>query len=267
MSILDEIFASKRHEVAERQAREPLAALQARAAQAPMARDFAAALRAAPRAPALIAEIKRASPSRGLLVPNFDPCRLAELYTANGAAAISVLTDESYFMGSLEHLRAVAALPGRPPLLRKDFLCDPYQVYEARAAGADAVLLIVAGLAPSLLSELHALARSLGLTPLVEVHSASELDVALRCDPIMVGINNRDLRDFTVSLDTTLRLRPAVPPRVLVVAESGIHTAADVQSLAEVGVDAILVGESLVTAPDIAVQVRLLSGQAVTDAA
>jgi indole-3-glycerol phosphate synthase len=206
--------------------------------------------------PALIAEVKCASPSRGVMVADFDPLRMAQIYHQNGAAAISVLTDERYFHGSLEYLRQIAAQPGRPPLLRKDFLCDPYQVYEARAAGADALLLIAAHLDLAVLEDLHALSRSLGMAALVEVHSREELELALRCVPALVGINNRDLRDFTVRTSTTLALRPFIPAGVKVVSESGIHSPHDAALLAGAGVDAVLIGEALVTAPDVAAKVR-----------
>jgi indole-3-glycerol phosphate synthase len=265
MTILDEIFIHKRAEIELRKQARPLAEIQAEAAQAPPPLDFVAALRC-PRhdvstavSPALIAEVKRASPSRGLLAADFDPLRLARIYQENGAAAISVITDERYFKGHLETLRQIAALRPRLPLLRKDFICDPYQLYEARAAGADAALLIVAGLQPGLLRELHTLSSELGMAPLVEVHSLDELQVALACDPILVGINNRDLRDFSVSLDTTLRLRGEIPERICLVAESGIHTPEDVALLAAAGVDAVLVGEALVTASDIGAKVRSLT--------
>ena len=230
-----------------------------------------AALRQARSRPALIAEIKRGSPSRGLLVADFDPLRLAGLYAENGAAAISVLTDERYFGGSLDHLRAVAVAQGGraegPPLLRKDFICDPYQVYQARAAGADAILLIAASLAPILLAELLALAHDLGMAALVETHDEAELATALASHARLIGINNRNLHDFTISLETTLRLGRRVPAEVCLVAESGIFAAEDVARLAEIerggggrGVDAILVGEALVTAADVAAKVRALSG-------
>jgi indole-3-glycerol phosphate synthase len=216
----------------------------------------------------LIAELKRASPSRGLLAPNVDMRELARVYAANGAAAISVLTDEKFFMGSLDLLCELRAAPGGLPLLRKDFILSPAQVYETRAAGADAVLLIVTALdeapdsqAGCTLSELHALALELGLTPLVEVHSRAELERALRLPGLqLVGINNRDLTTFNVSLEITAELRPLVPPGVRVVSESGIFTAADVQRLAAVGVDAVLVGEALVTAENIPAKVRELAG-------
>lgn len=267
MNILQEIFAHKHQEVALRRLEKPLAELQVLVEQAPRGLDFIAALQSAKHKPALIAEVKRASPSRGLLMPDFDPLRLAGLYRQNGAAAISVLTDERYFQGSLDYLAQIASLfadlqPGIP-LLRKDFLFDPYQVYEARLAGADAVLLIAAMLSRQQLQELHSLSLELGMTPLVEVHTLDELEMILPYEPVLVGINNRDLHDFTVSLETTLRLRPHVPPGICVVAESGIHTAADVSRLGAIGVDAVLVGEALVTAPDVGAVVRALSGQVV----
>ena len=248
MNILDEIFAYKRQEVAERKQVISEEAVRYAAELAPPALDFVHALRSAPCAPALIAEVKCASPSKGLLAPSFDPLRLARTYAENGASAISVLTDEKYFQGSLDYLRQIREdLPGMP-LLRKDFLCDPYQVYEARAAGADAVLLIAAHLSHTDIVGLQSLAHSLGMAALVEAHSMDELQMALDCGAVLVGINNRDLRDFTVRLETTLDLRPHVPPEVCLVAESGIHNADDVRRLAQAGVNAILVGEALVTA-------------------
>lgn len=275
MSILAEIFAHKRAEVTHRQRLKPLPEMRAEAEAAAPPLDFYAALkRAAPRGipglrfpavPALIAEVKLASPSRGILLRGCDPVSLARLYQVNGAAAISVLTDERYFQGHLDHLCQIAGLSPRLPLLRKDFLYDPYQVYEARAAGADAVLLIAAALPAGLLTELHSLAQHLGMAALVEVHSLEELQSAMECRPRLVGINNRDLRDFSVDLGTTLRLRPHVPAELCLVAESGIHTRADVIRLAEAGVDAILVGEALVTAPDIAARVRQLAGGGVRE--
>ena len=259
MNILDEIFSTKYQEVAERQRTRPLSIVRREAETALPPRDFIAALRAAPEKPALIAEVKCASPSRGVLVKEFDPVRLAQIYQENGAAAISVLTDERFFKGHLDYLSQIAQLPNRLPLLRKDFICDPYQVYEARAAGADAVLLIAAYLAPGLLSELHALTCQLGMAPLVEVHSQAELELVLKVGPILIGINNRDLRDFTVHLETALNLKPVIPAGICTVAESGIHTPADAARVGAAGIDAILVGEALVTAADTAAQVRLLS--------
>ncbi len=265
MTVLDEIFAHKHTEVEQARSLHPLAEVRAAAAQAAPARDFTGALRRSPAPggtprPALIAEVKCASPSRGVMVTDFDPLALARIYTQNGASAISVLTDVRYFKGSLTYLEQIAALPERPPLLRKDFLFDSYQVYEARAAGADAILLIASALEPARLADLHTLAHELGMAALVEVHSEEELEQALRaCQPGLVGINNRDLRDFTVNLETTLRLRPLAPTGVCLVAESGIRTPADVSRLAAAGIDAVLVGEALVSAADIAAKVRSLT--------
>ena len=260
MTILDKIFATKHLEVAASLKLRPLAQVRRDAEQAPPALAFVKALRRpAPRAPLrLVAEVKCASPSRGLLVDHFDPLHLAALYQQNGAAAISVLTDETYFKGSLSILEQIAAIQPRLPLLRKDFIYDPYQVYESRAAGADAVLLIAAHLQPGLLADLLAQVQNLGMAALVEVHTAAELEQALCFAPRLVGINNRDLHDFKVDLQICLDLRRAIPPGVTVVAESGIHTAADVARLAEAGMDAMLVGEALVTAPDPAQKIRSL---------
>ncbi len=259
MTLLEAIFAHKRQEIERRKQEKPLPALRVEAEKAAPTRDFVQALRSAPGKPALIAEIKKASPSKGLLCPNFDPLALARTYAENGAAAISVLTDEKYFQGHLDFLRQIAPASPRLPLLRKDFLCDEYQVYEARAAGADAILLIVAGLERQMLLSLHALARALGMTPLVEVHTLEELHLALECEPTLIGINNRDLHTFSVSLETTFRLRPHIPDAVCVVAESGIHSADEARALAEASIDAILVGEALVTANDVAAKVRELA--------
>lgn len=258
-SILREIFEHKQREVEEQRRRRPLHTIRRAAEQAGPGLDFVSALRGRQR-PALIAEVKQASPSRGVLAPNFDPLALAQIYRDHGAAAISVLTDERYFQGSLDFLRRIANLDGRPPLLRKDFLFDEYQLYEARAAGADAVLLIAAQLEPGLLSDLHALTLELGMAPLVEVHNRSELDLALACNPNLLGVNNRNLHTFRVDLNTTLAMRPHIPEQVCLVAESGIHYAEDVQRLRDAGVDAILVGEALVTAADTAAKVRELAG-------
>lgn len=265
MSILEEIFTWKKEEVERQMARSPLPEMQILAGRAPAALDFAGALRRR-AAPALIAEVKRASPSRGALAPHLDACALAEIYATNGAAAVSVLTDERYFKGSLADLRAVRQRFPSLPLLRKDFIFHPYQLYQARAAGADAVLLIAAYLPAERLQALHELARLLGMDALVEVHNRQELEAALACSPRLLGINNRNLHDFQISLETTLALRPYVPPEVCLVAESGIHSRQDVErlrragQLSEAGVDAILVGEALVTAEDIAGKVRELAG-------
>ncbi len=268
MSILAEIFAHKRLELEQARRLRPLPALQEAAAAAAPTRSLSGAISAAGPV-RLIAEVKCASPSKGLLSADFDPLRLARAYAANGAAAISVLTDERYFKGSLEHLRQVRALGLRTPsgaelpLLRKDFICDPYQVFEARAAGADAILLIAAALPPAQMADLFDLAGSLGLECLVEVHNLAELQAALQAlegrRPLL-GINNRDLHTFAVSLETCAALRPHVPAGLSVVAESGIHTPADMQRLAQMNVQAALVGEALVSAADTAAAVRALAG-------
>jgi len=266
MTILEKIFAHKRDEVARQREAVPFAEVQAAASAAAPALDFLGALHGARRratkggrnTPALIAEVKHASPSRGVLIEDFDPLRLAGIYRSNGAAAVSVLTDERFFQGSLEHLSRIRARYPDLPLLRKDFICDPYQVYEARACGADALLLIVAGLSGGQLAELHTLALALGMAPLVEVHSLEELERALAIEPMLVGVNNRDLRDFTVSLETSLDLRAYAPESACMVAESGIHNRQDVERLAAAGVNAMLVGEALVRAADVGAKVREL---------
>lgn len=253
--ILERIVEHKRVEVARRQATVPLAEARRRAEAQAKPRDFTAAL-ASPGI-ALIAEVKKASPSKGVLRADFDPVSLAQIYAANGARAISVLTDEHFFQGHLEYLTAVRDAVPRP-CLRKDFVIDPYQVYEARAAGADAVLLIAAILEPSPLRDLQTLACELGMAALVEVHDEPELEKALWAEPAIVGVNNRDLKSFKVDLGVTLRLRPHIPGGTIVVAESGIHTRDDVRRLAEARIDAILVGEALVVAEDVGAKVREL---------
>jgi indole-3-glycerol phosphate synthase len=260
MSILAEIIAQKKLEIAALDAR----ALRRVAESAPVPCDFLAEMgrRRNGRGPSLIAELKRASPSKGILAPQLDLLQVADIYAQNGASAISVLTDEKFFMGKLETLhdlrfRHQAALP----LLRKDFIIDEVQLYETRANGADAVLLIVAALPnDEHLADLHATALALGLTPLVEVHNEAEAERALSLKDVrLIGINNRNLVTFKVSLETTERLRPMIPPEIAIVAESGIFTAADVDRLGNASVDAILVGEALITSDDIAAKVRELS--------
>lgn len=268
MSILDDIVAWKREEVAAQQAALPLAVLQARAAVQPPARDFAAALRGDHIR--LIAEVKKASPSAGVLRADLDPVEFARTYAANGAAVISVLTDTKFFQGSIAFLDAIrnaldapGALPDgitRPPLLRKDFIIDPYQVYEARAFGADALLLIVACLEPPQLRDLLALTRSLGMEALVEVHDGPEVAVAVAAGATVLGINNRDLRTFTTDLETTRRLRDLMPADLTVVSESGIKGRADLPRLQAWGAQAVLIGEAIVTADDVAAKVREFSG-------
>ena len=257
--MLPQILSHKRTEIAGLNEAE----LRRRALDAAAPRPFLPALPAGePRPVRLIAELKRASPSRGLLAPNVNMEDMAQVYAANGAAAISVLTDERFFMGSLALLSALRAAPDLAlPLLRKDFILSAGQVYETRAAGADAILLIVAALDDGVLGELHALALALGLTPLVEVHSRAELERALRLPGLqLVGINNRDLDTFKVTLDTTAELRPLVPAGLRVVSESGIFSAGDVDRLAALGVDAVLVGEGIIADSEPAAKVRELSG-------
>lgn len=261
-TILDRIVAHKREELAARQRAVPLANLQSLIPDLPAPLDFAMAL--ARPGVSLIAEVKRASPSKGLLCPDFDPVRLARTYATNGAAAISVLTDERFFQGDLNHLTriryGIRNTQYVVPILRKDFIFHPYQVYETRAYGADALLLIVAILSDEQLDELVALTHELGMTALVEVHDEEEVERALGLDPRVVGINNRNLRDFSVDLSRFGRLRPMLPAETIVVAESGIRAAADVRRLAKMGADAVLVGEALVTATDVAAKVRELAG-------
>lgn len=271
--ILDRLVSYKRQELARRRSIWPLARVREQAEAQKAAYDFAAALRGP--TVQLIAEIKRASPSRGVFTPNLDATAVARLYAQNGSAAISVLTDEQFFLGSLDDLRAVVmARTPTPlsrrtregmgvrgiPILRKDFTLDPYHVYEARAVGADAVLLIAALLDDVLLRDLLALTHELGMTALVEVHDEAELERALAANARVIGINKRDLRTFQVDLETTRRLHTLIPTDIIVVSESGIKTRADVERLAAYGIDAILVGEALVTASDIAAKVRELTG-------
>jgi indole-3-glycerol phosphate synthase len=260
-TILDEMVRWKREEVSRARKAVPHATMRARAASAPSPRDLEAALRDAgnPATVRLIAEVKHASPSRGLLRPDFDPVALAREYQAHGASAISVLTDDRFFQGAFQHLQAVRQSVGLP-LLSKDIFLDPYQLHQARAAGADAILLIVAALSDGDLAALYQDARSLGMAALVEVHNEDELTRALQLGPRILGINNRDLRTFRVDLETTLRLRPLVPADIILVSESGIRTRADVERLSAAGVDAMLVGESLVRARDVGQQVRELVG-------
>ncbi len=261
MSILEEIFAHKRREVSIARQKLPLAQLEAAAGQLPPLLRFSSVLKAAPGLPPrLVAEVKFRSPSKGVLRSDLDPLDLARTYAENGAAAISVLTDEKYFGGALETLSHIAGLGLGIPLLRKDFIFDRYQLLEARHAGASAVLLIAAMLDPAQLAALLEDARGLDLEALVEVHNRREVAQALDAGATLIGINNRDLHSFSVSLETSLELRPLIPAGVVVVAESGIHSPEDIALLKAAGVDAVLVGESLVTAPDIAARVRELAG-------
>ena len=253
MTILDRIVAAKRVEIAAAKKRLPNVEKDARAAAAP--RDFIGALRA--RQPAVIAEIKRASPSKGLLRADFDPAAIAKSYEKGGAACMSVLTDKEFFQGAPEHLQAARAACALP-VLRKDFLVDPYQVFESRALGADCVLLIAACLDDAQMRELESLSHRTGMAVLVEVHDAGELERALKLKTPLLGINNRDLRTFGTRLETTIDLLPRIPPERLVITESGILSSADVARMRASGVHAFLVGEAFMRAPDPGTALRSL---------
>ena len=257
--VLQAILARKAEEVAERSRTRPLEAVREAALQAPPARGFAQAVRArlAQGLPAAIAEVKKASPSKGLIRKDFDPAAIARSYEAGGAACLSVLTDVDYFQGSDAFLREARAACGLP-VLRKDFTIDAYQVHEARALGADCILLIVAALADVRLADLTVLGLDLGMDVLVEVHDLDELERALQVPAPLLGINNRNLRTFQVSLETTLDLRHAVPADRILVTESGIGTRTDVTRMREAGVHAFLVGESCMRQPDPGVALREL---------
>lgn len=258
-TILDRIVADTREALAVARKRVPIADMRSRAEKSPPPRRFADALRGTHIT--LIAEVKKASPSRGVLRADFDPVWIAGRYAEGGAAALSILTDEKHFQGHLDFLPAIREkMPDGPPLLRKDFLFDEYQLYEARAAGADAALLIVAILDQPLLEDLLDCARDLGLDALVEVHHEVEMERALRANADLIGVNNRDLRTFDVDIATTERLRPLAPTSVTFVAESGIFTREDMLRLERCGVSAALIGEAIVTAPDPADKVRELLG-------
>jgi indole-3-glycerol phosphate synthase len=257
--ILQRILARKREELEAARKAVPLGDMERRAAAAPPPRDFVGALRAkiAAGRPAVIAEVKKASPSRGVLRADFDPAAIAKSYEAGGAACLSVLTDRDFFQGAPEYLgqaRAACSLP----VLRKDFLTEPYQVYEARAMGADCILLIAAALARQDMQGLEASARSLGMAVLVEVHDAAELEAALSLETPLLGINNRNLRTFETRLETTLDLLGRVPPDRLVVTESGILAPGDVARLRARSVNAFLVGEAFMRAPDPGAALRQL---------
>ena len=253
--ILDTILQHKERELAERKAAVPLRVLEQRAEAADPPRDFAATLRQ--DGIRLIAEIKRASPSKGVFAPDLDPGALAQTYADNGASALSVLTDERFFQGSLADLSAARSATAIPAL-RKDFTTDEYHVVEARAAGADAILLIVAALPLPRLQALLRCAEEWGMAAIVEVHTAEETAQALNVDAAIIGINNRNLHTFETTLETTATLRELIPSDRLVVSESGIHTPAHVAQLHDWGVDAMLVGEALVTAPNTAAKVAEL---------
>ncbi|MEO7916538.1 MAG: indole-3-glycerol phosphate synthase TrpC [Dokdonella sp.] len=257
--ILQKILSRKVEEVAERRARVSLDELLARCAGAPPTRGFAAALEdtVADGRAAVIAEVKKASPSQGVIRAHFDPAAIARSYETGGAACLSVLTDADFFQGSesyLQEARDACSLP----VLRKDFTIDPYQLYEARVIGADAILLIVAALEDAQLLEMALIAAELDLDVLVEVHDEVELMRALEIPALLIGINNRNLRTFDVSLETTLRLRDQVPPNRLLVAESGIHARADVERLRGAGINAFLVGEAFMRSADPGAQLQAM---------
>lgn len=255
-NVLERIMDHKRGEVAQAKLRCSVESLTELKEQAPPVRDFVAALRAAPWM-GLIAEVKKASPSAGVIKADFDPVGIATQYQAAGANCLSVLTDEHFFQGHLDYLKAIRQT-ATVPLLRKDFFLDRYQVLEARAAGADCILLIAECLSDCELRDLYFYASELGMESLIEIYDPENLDRVLKLDPPLVGINNRDLRSFVVSLDQTTSLADRVPPETLLVSESGIKIRADVERLQAHGVGAILVGETLMKAGDIAAAVREL---------
>lgn len=259
--ILAKILATKRAEVAAAKTRLPLAEIRRHAAQSAPPRDFTGALRTRVAAgrPAVIAEIKRASPSKGLLRGDFDAGAIARSYEAGGAACLSVLTDRDYFQGTPEHLQQARAACGLPAL-RKDFMIDPYQVYEARAWGADCILLIAAALDDGALREMEKIAHGLGMAVLVEVHDQPELERALGLATPLVGINNRDLRTFATNLEVTLELRRHVPEDRILVTESGIRSADDVRRMLDAGVSAFLVGEAFMKSEDPGAALRAIAG-------
>ena len=257
-TILDTIIAYKYTEVQARRARVSQSQMSVRAVSAPAPRDFLAALQM-PKigSVTLIAEVKKASPSAGIIRADFDPVTIAQEYEAGGASCLSVLTDEKFFQGHDDYLKAVRAAVALP-ILRKDFVVNDWQIYESRALGADAVLLIVAALTPAQIKDYQAIAQGLGMTTLVEVHTEAEMEVALGANAKLIGINSRDLNTFVTDLGTVARLAAMVPKDVTLVAESGLKTPADVQRVAKAGAKAILVGETLMRSSDIGEAVRAL---------
>ncbi|NOS95433.1 MAG: indole-3-glycerol phosphate synthase TrpC [Methylotenera sp.] len=249
--ILNKIIATKKIEVATAKAQKPLATVQAEASTASPVRDFVASIRAkvANGQSAVIAEIKKASPSKGIIRADFKPAEIAKSYEQGGAACLSVLTDVDYFQGSAEYLKQARAAC-KLPVLRKDFMIDAYQVYEARAMGADCILLIAAAIDLAKMRELETIAHSLGMAVLVEVHNGEELDLALQLDTPLLGINNRNLRTFEVTLDTTLALLARIPAHKIVVTESGIFTNDDVRLMRKNNVHTFLVGEAFMRQPE-----------------
>ncbi|MGQ0636703.1 MAG: indole-3-glycerol phosphate synthase TrpC [Planctomycetaceae bacterium] len=258
--VLQEIVAHKRHEIAATKKARPAADLHARLADAPPVRDFIAALQRNGHGMRVIAEVKKASPSAGVIRENFDAVSVARCYEGNGAAALSVLTDERYFQGCLDDLTAVRWATALP-ILRKDFMLDRYQVLEARVAGADCVLLIAECLDDCTLRELYFYAAELGMATLIEIYEPDNLDRVLKLEPALVGVNNRNLRTFVTDLEHTIGLRPRVPSDCVLVSESGIQSRSDVERLERAGVGAILVGEALMRAPDPGAKLRELLGR------
>ncbi|MBI2836156.1 MAG: indole-3-glycerol phosphate synthase TrpC [Chloroflexi bacterium] len=256
--ILDDIVADKKIELAESRRRTPVEELRRMIKGQPRPQDFASVLRG--ESIRLIAEVKKASPSAGLIRADFDPVDIARIYARNGASAISVLTEVKYFQGNLSFLKDIGRALGkkRPPLLRKDFVFDSYQVYEARAYSADAILLIVAILSPEKLKSLLDLSRELGMECLVETHDEREVETALKSGARVIGINNRDLKTFKMDITTTERLRMLIPGDKIIVSESGIKTREDIVKLRGWGIDAVLIGEALTASPDIAGKMKEL---------
>jgi indole-3-glycerol phosphate synthase len=255
--ILDKIVETKRREVARRKETIPLRALEKMISEMPSTRDFRKAIRTGECT--IIAEVKRRSPSRGLLRADFDPVRIARGYESHGAAAVSVLTDETFFGGSDADLSAVARAVSLP-VLRKEFIIDPYQIHETRAIGADALLLIAAILTGGQLREYRELAASLGLAALVEVHDGTELEKALGAGAEIIGINNRDLQTFRTDMKTTLAVAPLIPKDRIAVSESGIRNRQDIETLTKAGIRAFLIGETLIAAPEIGPKLKELLG-------
>lgn len=257
-SILDKILDKKIEEVEAAKKRSPLTTVRELSERVSKPGDFIKALRR--DTVALIAEVKKASPSKGVLIEDFDHLALANTYAGNGASAISVLTDEPFFQGHLMYLKEISRNVDIPTL-RKDFIIDPYQIYEARIARASATLLIVSALEDSQLADLHTLIYEIGMTALVEVHNEAELERAMKISPKLVGVNNRDLKTFTVDLGTTERIAKLVPDDVTLIAESGLKSAKDIARMGEMGAHAVLIGEGLVTSDDISATVQEFSSQ------
>lgn len=259
-NILDKIVAKKREEIEAARRRRPVEQLQEQLASAPPVRDFVGALEKCGSDVAVIAEVKKASPSAGLIRENFDPVTIAQIYEANGAACISVLTDAEFFRGNLDDLRAVRQVVALP-VLRKDFILDRYQVLEARAAGADCVLLIAECLDDCRLRDLYFYASELGMDALIELYEPENLDAVLKLDPPLVGVNNRNLKTFVTDLEHSIQLSSRVPQQTVFVSESGIRDRGDVVRLRDAGIRAILVGETLMRSPDIGEKLRELLGK------